>query len=341
MLTDIKISVLMPVYNCEVYVEKAINSILNQTYTNFEFIIIDDCSTDNTLKICQSFQDHRIIIITKNRNSGISESLNYGLSIAKGKYIARMDGDDISVLSRFEKQIAFLESNTDIILCGTSYGLIREKVMFVLPETHEEIKIKLLSANCIVHPSVMFRKDILLVNNFIYDLEMEPAEDYDLWIRLSRIGKLHNLQECLLKYRVHDSQVSVIRNEKQIQVANQVRLKLLQVLSTEISPAESKVYVKAIEKREQLSFDEFEILVNLKIKLYNANRNEFFNSIDFKEYWTQLESTFVGPLFKNRSTYSFLLVKKYVSICSKLSNRLSIKETIKLFSKSVINYKVK
>jgi glycosyltransferase involved in cell wall biosynthesis len=340
MLKVPQISVLMPVYNCALYIRDAIESVLSQTFVDFELIIIDDCSTDTTLQLSNLFIDDRIIIIAKDKNSGITNSLNYGLSIAKGKYVARMDGDDISMPERFEKQIAFLEANADVILCGTSYGVIGEKGMSILPETHEEIKIKLLSGNCIVHPSVMFRKDILIANNLIYDPLMDPAEDYDLWVRLSCIGKLYNFQECLLQYRVHDSQVSVIRNEKQIQVANQVRLKLLQALSTEISPSESKVYLKVIEKKEQLSFDECEILVNLKIKLFDANRNRFFNSVSFKEYWIQIESKFVGPLFKNRTAYNFLLVKQYVSICSKLSSRLSFKETTKLFLKSLINYKV-
>lgn len=341
MLKTPLISVVLPVYNCELYIQQAIESILNQTFVDFEFIIIDDCSTDNTLQLCNLFTDERIIIIEKDKNSGYTNSLNYGLSIAKGKYIARMDGDDICMPERFEKQVLFLEANLDIILCGTSYAVIGEKGIYVLPETHEEIKIKLLSGNCIVHPSVMFRKDILVANNLMYDVLMEPAEDYDLWVRLSSIGKLHNLQECLVHYRVHDGQVSAIRNKKQIQVANQVRLKLLQLLGVGISPYENEVYLKAIEKKEQLSFEEFEILVNLKIKLVDANRNELFNSVGFIEYWSQIEDKFVGLSFKNRTAYNFTLFKQYVLIFSKLTCRLSFKETTKLFLKSLINYKVK
>ncbi|MBX9888400.1 MAG: glycosyltransferase [Flavobacteriaceae bacterium] len=335
------ISVVLPVYHCELYIRDAIESVLNQTFVDFELIIIDDCSTDGTLQLCNLFVDDRIIIIAKDKNSGYTNSLNYGLSIAKGKYIARMDGDDICMPERFKKQVLFLEANPDIVLCGTSYAVIGEKGICVLPEAHEEIKIKLLSGNCIVHPSVMFRKDVLLVNNLMYDVLMEPAEDYDLWVRLSSMGKLHNLQECLLHYRVHDGQVSAIRNKKQIQVANQVRLKLLQLLGTAFSPYENGVYLKAIEKKEQLSFEEFEILVNLKIKLVDANRNEFFNSVGFIEYWSQIEDKFVGLLFKNRSAYNFTLFKQYVMIFSKLTCRLSFKETTRLFLKSLINYKVK
>ena len=341
MLNVPQISVLMPVYNCTLYIRDAIESVLSQTFVDFELIIIDDCSTDTTLQLCNVFTDERIIVIAKDENSGCANSLNYGLSIARGTYIARMDGDDICMPERFEKQIAFLEANSDIILCGTAYGVIGQKGILLVPETHEEIKMKLLSGNCIVHPSVMFRKDILAAHNVRYDQVMEPAEDYDLWVRLSSIGKLHNLRECLLQYRVHDSQVSVIRNEKQNQVANQVRLKLLQVVGAEISASESTVYIKAIEKKDQLSFDEFEILLNLKAKLFDANRNGFLNSVGLKEYWSGIESKSIGSLFNNSSTYNFLLFRQYVSICGKLSKRLSLKQATKLFLKAVINYKVK
>ena len=119
-----KISVLMPVYNCELYVQEAIDSILNQTFIDFELLIIDDCSTDKTVEIINNYADKRIKLTTKPHNTGLTNSLNYGLSIAQGQYIARMDGDDVSVLDRFEKQVKFLDTNPDIILCGTWYQLM-------------------------------------------------------------------------------------------------------------------------------------------------------------------------------------------------------------------------
>ena len=109
----------------------------------------------------------------------------------------------------------------------------------------------------------------------------------------------------------------------------------------EISASESTVYIKAIEKKDQLSFDEFEILLNLKVKLFDANRNGFLNSVGLKEYWSGIESKSIGSLFNNSSTYNFLLFRQYVSICVKLSKRLSLKQATKLFLKAVINYKVK
>jgi glycosyltransferase involved in cell wall biosynthesis len=124
----------MPVYNCELYIKEAIYSILNQTFTDYELIIIDDCSTDSTADIIKDYSDSRIIFFEKDSNSGYTNSLNYGLSVAKGEYIARMDGDDISLPTRLEKQVHFLNSNPDIVLCGTSYSIMEQQGVFYMPQ---------------------------------------------------------------------------------------------------------------------------------------------------------------------------------------------------------------
>ena len=179
-----KISVLMPVYNCELYITEAIDSILNQTYTNFEFLIIDDASIDQTISIIKSYCDPRIQLIEKPLNTGLTNSLNLGLKLAKGKYIARMDGDDISLPERFAKQVALLEANTSFLLCGSAISIIGTNITRFFPEEHEDIKIRMLQGNCIAHPTVMFRKEIINYYTIVYDNLKEAAEDYDLWCRL-------------------------------------------------------------------------------------------------------------------------------------------------------------
>ena len=119
------ISVLMPVYNCSKYIYNSTISILNQTFSDFELIIIDDCSTDNTVDILKKFNDERIVLIVKQKNTGITNSLNYALDIAKSKYIARMDGDDISNIDRLEKQYEFMEGHPDVVMCGGGYEVIQ------------------------------------------------------------------------------------------------------------------------------------------------------------------------------------------------------------------------
>jgi glycosyltransferase involved in cell wall biosynthesis len=154
-------TVLMPVYNCGLYIKEAIDSILIQTYTDFEFLIIDDTSTDKTVSIIKSYDDYRIQLIEKPANSGYTNSLNQGLQLAKGKLIAHIDGDDISLPEQFAKQVAYLEANPEAVLCGTSYKIIDKEKRTIIPESHEAIKLALLKSNCIAHPSVMIRKKTL------------------------------------------------------------------------------------------------------------------------------------------------------------------------------------
>jgi glycosyltransferase involved in cell wall biosynthesis len=341
MLLPPKISVLMPVFNCALYVKEAIESILNQTYTDFEFLIIDDCSTDATLQICKSFHDERIVIVEKENNSGYTNSLNYGLSTAQGKYIARMDGDDISFPTRFEKQLAFMEANEDVALCGTNFSIIGNDGFINLPQFHEDIKISLLSGNCIVHPSVMLRKSTIDRHNFNYNLNMEPAEDYDFWVRLLLIGKLYNIQESLLLYRVHEGQVSNRRSSNQVEIAHLIRFKLMTCLSPIVNDDQKRIYIKAIGNEEKLNFEEFLTLLTLKRDLVLANGSGYFNRVGFYNYWTNLESTFIKYYFKSKKSYSMTNLIEYFKIYFKINKPLNSKEFIKYTCKSVINYNVK
>lgn len=217
------ISVIMPVFNTEKYLEDSIKSILNQTFSNFEFIIIDDASTDNSLKIIESFKDKRIVVVKKNKNTGYTKSLNIGLKLAKGKYIARMDSDDISLPRRFELQIELLEKNQEIILCGTSFKLMDSCEIINHPTNHFEIVVKLLEGTTFGHPTVMIRNEALKTNKIEYNHEFEPAEDYYMWTQLVKFGKVENISEPLLLYRVHSNQVSSLYAEKQQKIANKIR----------------------------------------------------------------------------------------------------------------------
>lgn len=205
----------MPVFNCENYIFEAVDSILSQTFSNFELIIIDDCSTDLTLKIVKSFEDKRIILVQKEENTGYTDSLNYGISIAKGKYVARMDGDDISLPYRFEKQYAFLENNADVIICGTAIQIIGTQNIERHPENHNDLQVKLCFSSVFHHPTVMVRTSV--IKHHFYNKEFEPAEDYELWTRLAFIGKMANLEDVLLYYRMYASQTSSVRKKSQDQ----------------------------------------------------------------------------------------------------------------------------
>ncbi len=218
-----KISVVMSVYNGEKYLKEAIQSILQQTYQDFEFIIINDCSTDKTNEIIKSFNDPRIKVIDNQENIGLTKSLNKGVGVAKGQYIARMDADDVSLPHRFKTQIEFLEKNFQYALVGSSYYQINDtgkirvytKVLIGNLELHSG----LLEQNWFVHGSVMIRKSAFISCNG-YNEEFKYAQDYDLWLRLSEHFKIANIEEPLYYWRSTPDCVSVLKKDKQMYYAN-------------------------------------------------------------------------------------------------------------------------
>lgn len=203
------ISVIMSVYNAEKYLREAIESILDQSFDDFEFIIVDDKSIDNSAHIIKSYakRDNRIKYIKNDTNRGLTYSLNKALKLAKGKYIARMDADDISIKERLEVQYNYLENNKDVFLLGTSAYNIDEDGEIVgernIPLEYEKIKKKINLVNPIIHPSVMFRKkDVLAIGG--YNENFKKVQDYELWFRIIANGlKVENLKDRLLYYRVN------------------------------------------------------------------------------------------------------------------------------------------
>lgn len=205
------VTVLMSVYNGEKFLKEAIESILTQTFTDFEFLIINDGSTDNSVKIIESYNDSRIKLINNEKNLKLIASLNKGISIAKGKYIARMDCDDISMPDRLEKEVDFLESSLEYGLVGTCYtvidGLGKEQHKVSYPSSNDLITL-FLSLNCpLVHGSIMCRTE-LFKQNLYGSKEYFAIEDYELWTRMAKVTKIHNIPEYLFKYRIYGESFS-------------------------------------------------------------------------------------------------------------------------------------
>lgn len=308
-----KITVLMPVYNCALYVGEAIDSILNQTFTDFEFLIIDDASTDETVSIINTYTDHRINLIEKPKNTGYTNSLNYGLSIARGEYIARMDGDDISLPERFAKQVAFMDLHSKVVVCGTTYSIIDSKVIKHVPISHEDIKVQLLQKNSFGHPTVMLRKTVLDDNSIIYDTTKEPAEDYDLWVRLLAYGEFYNLSEVLLKYRVHDTQVSVNRAKQKFDNYYKIKKQILKLLEAPLTKDENNVLERIIF-RDAISYKEFEVFKSIKQKLLEANEEGVFKVSGFHRYIKEMETLMYKDYFLNRKSYFPKLMVHYLAV---------------------------
>lgn len=209
-----KVTVLMPVYNGEKYLSDAIKSILDQDFTDFEFLIINDGSTDGSVKIIESFSDSRIRLVNNEKNIGLVNSLNKGFELAKGEYIARMDCDDISLKNRLSVQVKFMDNNSGVGASGSFYYLLLndKKAVADFPVSQEEMKCFMVFNCPIAHPSAIIRTSIVQKDKLQYRSEFIHAEDYDLWSQISETSNLANVSDVLLTYRVHENQITGHKN---------------------------------------------------------------------------------------------------------------------------------
>lgn len=249
-----KISVIMSVYNTNaIWLRESIESILNQTFKDFEFIIINDGSTNEDVEeAILSYQDSRIKYI-KQQNQGLAKSLNNGLEIATGEYIARMDSDDISLPSRFEKQVDYLDNHSEVSILGTWFEIFPETQIIKHPEHPKYFDF--LHHCCVAHPSVMFRRADFEKYNLKYNPEYK-CEDYELWSRAIRYFEFANIQEVLLKYRWHENNLSKPTQDF-IEHDLKVKKNMLSFLTNDLSKQEKiKEIIFNIEKKEEpkLSF---------------------------------------------------------------------------------------
>lgn len=284
------ISVIMPVYNTAEYLGDAVQSILEQTRTDFEFIIIDDGSTDGSEEIIDRYakSDNRVRVIHQEKG-GIVAALNKGLQVAKGRYVARMDSDDISLPERLAKQVALMESNSKIGVCGTACKLIGDSSGITMPKTKsEEIKSWLLFGPCMAHPTVMMRRDLIVEHNLYYDSNIKQAEDYDLWLRFSQHCEMVNISEPLLLYRVWAKQATTKSRLQVHQGSNLIHEKAIRLLGIEPSEAELELHLSLHTSDFEKSRDYVDRVENWLLKLLEANRKNRVRS----------EKAFAGVLFE-------------------------------------------
>ena len=280
------VSVILPVFNAEKYLPDAISSIINQTYNNLEIIILNDGSTDGSAKIISDFkrQDKRIIVFHY-ENCGLVKTLNKGFELAKGKYIARMDADDISVLNRIEKQVSKMGGNTKFVLCGTWFqemGNSNKKHRVFCRD--EDIRLRSLFSPQFCHPSVLIQSDV--AKRIKFKDEFFMAEDYMYWLQLMEVGKVCNIPETLIKYRVHESQISIEKRSKQKKVHLKVAKKNWEIIAKILIPEEvlEPILFGANDKdslNDSLSF--IQSIENIKIQklalshLWKMNKKKLFS----------------------------------------------------------------
>ena len=336
------ISVVMPVFNSQVsYLKEAVDSILTQTFKDFEFIIIDDGSTGNCREYLESLSDPRIRIIHNEENLGITKSLNIGLREARGKYIARMDDDDISLPFRFEKQFAFMERNPDIILCGSKaekLGKERKRIPFwkASMTDMEEYRIELLFLNPgPSHPTAFFRHDKLIKYNIWYDESLRYAQDYGMWETISRYGDVCILRDVLLLKREHESQISIAHREQQAECSKKIRKKLLIELMGSISDEElDQHYVHSTWYRERATISPE--IVNWYRRIMRANdQRHIYNSRKLKRYIELIEKRLIVQTFTEEMSIieKVRLVFRYLPFPSAVNaiSESALKKIIRLF----------
>jgi glycosyltransferase involved in cell wall biosynthesis len=324
------ISVVLPAYNAEKYISEAVQSILNQTYPNFEILIYDDGSTDKTIDVINQLTDPRIRLIKKDKNVGLVDSLNRGIEEAKGKYIARMDADDIAMPDRFFTQIKLMEEDTNIVLCGSWISFISENRIGKQPEHHDEIAVKLITSCAFLHPTVILRRAFLVTNQLRYRTDYFPAEDYDLWCRISRRGKTYNIPEVLLKYRTHQQQVSSVLSSKQLEIT---RLIGSQMLNTIVSNHNYNNLLSDYMDN-QFSYNQIKQEMNLLLALQRQNKQkEIFNHALFKKFLEKKQYKLVlnSKTLRNSNTLRMMFYINYPeygwrAILSIISNYLGLKK---------------
>lgn len=209
-----RISVIFPVYNTADFLEEALDSILNQSFTDFELLIINDASTDQSLEILRTYQDPRIRLLDNEVNLGVPKTRNKALEIATGEFIANMDSDDVAHPDRFKRQVEFMDHYLRVEICGSWVQFMGEwNGVLQFPAKHQDIKANLLFVNIINNPSIMVRRSIF--KKLRYDETFALAEDYKLWAGLVDCTTIAIIPEVLLRYRIHTSNVSIVKKSNQ------------------------------------------------------------------------------------------------------------------------------
>ena len=336
---NFKISVVMPVYNASSYLADAIESILNQTYSHFELILLNDNSTDNSLEIIHKYQkiDNRIVVVNKLQNIGPALLRNEGFDMAGGDFIALMDADDIAMPTRFEKQLKIFQNNPEIGVCGTWFTLFGNKIdnqVIKHSEFHETIKLNFLTDCNIGNPTTMIRKGVL--SSFRYQKEFVPIEDYELWSRILNTTKFYNIQESLLNYRWHETNISHTRTENILQKQNLVRINQLNDLGINNSTPNIGLCLNAIQFYKRQKSDDIITILNFKNKLIDSNR--IIKKYDIVLFENQLNEVAKNTIIK-ASNYNLTLLNYILKNENVIFRNLAFYEKIKIITKSFFRIK--
>lgn len=323
-MTNPLVTVFIPVYNCEDYIAESLESILSQTYQNLEVLLVDDGSTDRSVNIINTYNDSRIRLVQNPENMGIPYTRNVGLKEAKGEYMAIMDSDDISDPERIEKQINYLEKNKDVDAVGSFYlkfghkSIKKVTTKYITPEA---VKIMLLFFDPIANPSATVRLKTIKDKNIQYNPKFFVAQDYELWVQLSKFGKIGIIPEFLLNYRSGHENIT----KKSVRDKKKKRLQLI----SEIHEDALNHYNIDLNKEEKAVYDEFFSYNYGSIQ----NTSIIITMIDKLKEWNHKSSIFDRQLF--------LDVLDYCSLIGLSNQQISIKEKLQLYNKLISRKSIK
>ncbi|MBQ8997537.1 MAG: glycosyltransferase [Clostridium sp.] len=311
------ISVLMCVYNCEDYIEKSIKSIVNQTYKNFELIIINDGSTDSTVEKIKAFKDERIKIYDNDGNKGLPYSRDRALRLATGEYIAIMDADDIAAKKRFEYQVKFLENNKDIAVVASNMIEFSNRMIKrfrVYYEDYEKTKIFLMYKNCIPNSAAMIRKEFIDTNNIKYRKEYFVLQDYAFWADCSKYGKIAVLNRFLLFYRTEHNNITSRSKKEKMEQRNKlldiIHERLLRQNGFVLEDEEINILNDGLREKNLFLEDDLINFNNIleKLKLINLEKSIFninkFNEISNKIFLEVIKESKCSKKIKLKSIFT-------------------------------------
>ncbi|MCX8080388.1 MAG: glycosyltransferase [Bacteroidia bacterium] len=271
------VSVILPVYNASFFLKDSVRSILNQTYKNFELIIINDGSTDNSREILNRIKDNRIKFIDYDYNRGLIDTLNEGISLSKGKYLVRMDADDQSHPRRIEVLVNYMEANPNVGIAGSYTNLTGPSLYYKKKLSSDEIKSRLLFDNIFSHPTMIFRRQLFSDYSVAYNKKYFCAEDYGLWFEMMNQTDYGLVPRRLLHYGIHQNQVSMVFREEQLQSVQKIHREWLSLIQVSYDENEINLHQKIFHKNYEITPEFFCSCEKWLMKLISSNENSKFH----------------------------------------------------------------
>jgi glycosyltransferase involved in cell wall biosynthesis len=332
------ISVILPVYNAEKFLRQAVDSVLNQTYANFEFLIYNDGSTDTSLDILNTYTDSRIKIRNFESNVGLIKLLNLAFTEAKGKYIARMDADDICLPTRFEEQINFLEKYPQFGICGTQCQIIDSYNILAKPTEDIDLRWWIFKGSPLAHPSIMLRTSIMKEYNLEFKEHAYVVEDFDLWWRMAFHTKMANLDKVLLKYRIHEQQESSAKQKIQADNFRLSQVEFMQTLGLSKQYCDPFFMNNMLSRSINYTSQNFVIMWEVFNCLYHSkNAVLFFGRENINQQWRD-QSVFA---LQNLESFKLPLLPLLLQSRFRDNLRTSHTNAITFFIKSLLNWKTR